>query len=134
MPDADFLKNPYFKNPERAPYELGHLLMKLPANLGMAPVVDDAHMQMAAAAGDHASEACRSLLSGLEAVGQLMEIAGVNGDEEISSHTLLCLGELVRHLAVEGQFLRETADRMEIATRSYRQDQLKRMKGDGDVR
>ncbi|WP_295990453.1 hypothetical protein [Rugamonas sp.] len=134
MSDADFLKNPYFKNPERAPYELGHLLMKLPANLGMAPVVDDAHMQMAAAVEDHASDAFRSVLNGLEAVGQLMEIAGVNGDEGVSPHTLLCLGELVRHLAVEGQFLRETADRMAIASNSYRQDQLQRMKGGRDVR
>lgn len=133
MSNYAFLKNPHFKNAERAAYELGHLLMELPPDIGMDSAADMAHMKMAAAAEEHASEASRSVLNGLEAVGKLMEMAGANDDEKISSHTLLCLGELVRHLAVEGQFLRETADRMAIASKPYRQDQLMRLSGGSHV-
>lgn len=121
--------NPRFRNAERASYELGHLLMELPMNFGASAVDDDDHLNIAAAAGAHADNAGQSILNGIEAVGQLLEVAGGSAEEPLSQHTLLCLGDLLRHLAVEAQFLRETSENLAYCVSANDQRLAARQKG-----
>jgi hypothetical protein len=111
--------NPYYTNPDRAPYELGHLLQQLPADFGVSPVVEPKHVQMAAAAEAHAHAAGSTIWSGIEAIGHLVEMAGTNEEEGLPLHTLFCLGGLLRHLAVEGQFLEGVGNSMAYANALY---------------
>jgi len=111
--------NPYYSNHDRAPYELGHLLQQLPADFGLAPAVELKHVQMASAAEAHAHVAGDTVLSGIEAIGHLMEAAGTSGEESMQAHTLFCLGGLLRHLAVEGQYLRGVGDSLAHAVALY---------------
>src|SRR5476649_748374 len=106
-------------NHDRAPYELGHLLQQLPADFGLAPAVELKHVQMASAAEAHAHVAGDTVLSGIEAIGHLMEAAGTSGEESMQAHTLFCLGGLLRHLAVEGQYLRGVGDSLAHAVALY---------------
>lgn len=116
-PDAvDGPGNPYYRNPDRAPYELGHLLQQLPSDFGLTPAAAPEHMQIASAIERHADAAGSTILCGIEAIGRLMEIAGTHEEEVISAHTLFCLGDLLRHLAVEGQYVRGIGDSMAYAT------------------
>ena len=80
--------NPYFNRIERAPYELGQLLLQLPDYFSaFAPMEPDVLLK-ASAAADHARNANDTLMHGLEA--------------------LAVLGCLIQHIAVEAQFLQET--------------------------
>lgn len=119
IPGADEPKNPYYRNPGRAPYELGHLLQQLPSDYGIAPSAEPEQAQMASAIAKHADVSGNTILSGIEAIGRLMEIAATHDDEEVSSHTIFCLGDLLQHLAVEGQYVRSVGDSMAYAAARY---------------
>jgi hypothetical protein len=126
--------NSHFQNPERAPYELGHLLMALPTGFGVSAAAEEADLQKAAAARLHADNADRTILSGIEAIGQLMEMVGGQAEEKVSSHTLLSLGDLLRHMAVEAQFVRETSDNLTYCLSLHDQRQAARKPGGGHAR
>lgn len=111
--------NPYFANPDRAPYELGQLLQQLPADFGISPVAELKHVQMASAAEAHANAAGVTIMSGIEAIGQLVEMAGANEEETVPAYTLFCLGGLLRHLAVEGQYLGSVSGSLAYANALY---------------
>jgi hypothetical protein len=99
--------NPHFARIQRAPYEIGHLLKKLPVNFSAyEPLTPDDRL-IAEAAQQHAGNANDSLMRGLEALGDVVSIAGANEDGEISQGTLMQLGELIVHLSVEAQFMQE---------------------------
>jgi hypothetical protein len=100
--------NPHFKNLNRAPYELGHLLKKLPANFDIpesALTPDD--KLIAEAATQHAENANDTLMRGLDALGHLMFVAGQSDDWAVESRQLADLGCLISHMAIESQFLQE---------------------------
>ncbi|WP_377702126.1 hypothetical protein [Pseudoduganella sp. UC29_71] len=126
--------NPHFQNAERAPYELGHLLMALPMDFGVSTAAEEADLQKAAAARLHADNADRTILSGIEAIGQLMEMVGGQAEEKVSSHTLLSLGDLLRHMAVEAQFVRETSDNLTYCLSLHDQRQSARKPGGDHAR
>lgn len=93
--------NPHFACIERAPYELGHLLKKLPVNFSrFNPITSDDRL-IAEAARNHAMNANATLMSGLEALGQFMFVAGANNDNEVEPQQLVNLGCLITHIAVE---------------------------------
>jgi hypothetical protein len=119
--EAEPAANLYYKNEDRAAYELGHLMQQLPVDFGVAPAVEAKHVQIATAAEQHAHLAGNTILGGIEAIGQLMQLAGANDDEAVSHHALYNLGDLLRHLAVEGQYLREVSDSLAHATAVYGQ-------------
>lgn len=121
MSNAAKFNNPHFRNPERAPYELGHLLMALPANFAALPVVDESQLQVASAAVSHAYNANSTVLHGIEAIGQLMESAGAQSGDGLSAYTVHNLGSLLRHLAVEAQFLCETDENLSFAIDLHQQ-------------
>lgn len=108
--------NPFYANPDRAPYELGHLLQQLPADFGVSPVAESKHLQMATAAEAHAHMAGNTIWSGIEAIGHLVEMVGANGEETVPASTLFGLGGLLRHLAVEGHYMGEVSESMAYYT------------------
>lgn len=99
-------KNPYFKHINRAPYELGRLLMAMPKYLSSSKKYEPEIYQMADAAESHAANASNTLLHGLESIGNLITKTGLNEEYPIDSSDLVDLGELIRHISVELQFLR----------------------------
>ena len=95
-----------FHRPERAPYELGHLLRALPRDLDGAKLTAE-QINMADAAGHHASIVTSTILSGLESMGRIMWSAGVNQRNPVESDDFANVGMLVAGLAVQLQFLSE---------------------------
>ena len=107
--------NPYFNRIERAPYELGQLLLQLPDYFSaFAPMEPDVLLK-ASAAADHARNAIDTLMHGLEALGRIMFVATVNQHHVLDVETLADLGCLIQHIAVEAQFLQETERSMKFA-------------------
>lgn len=98
--------NPHFARLERAPYEIGRLLRKLPTDFSAyVPMTPDSRL-IAEAAQQHANNANDALMRGLEALGNVLSIAGANQDGDAQS-SLMGLGELIAHLSVEAQFMQE---------------------------
>lgn len=109
--------NPHFGHIDRAPYELGHLLQELPDYFStFTPMTPEVLLKATAAAG-HAHNANDTLMHGLEALGKMMFVAGANEQHELGVGTLSDLGCLIQHIAVEAQFLQETASCMDYAVR-----------------
>ncbi len=113
--------NPYYLNPERAPYELGNLLLQLPEKFSpFTPQRADVLLK-ASAAASHAHNANHVLLHGLEAIGKTLFVAGTNESWELGPETLAHLGFLIQHLAVEAQFLQETEQQLSYVVSSQMQ-------------
>jgi hypothetical protein len=108
-------QNPHLKYIERTPYELGYLLLELPRHIIPGKKYSDDVYQMADAARQHASNGLDTLLFGLEAIGSLMVDAGVNKGCSMEPGTSTTLGELIRYMSVEIQFLSETERTMSDA-------------------
>jgi hypothetical protein len=121
-------KNPHFDRINRAPYELGQLLQRLPEDLSPFSPTTPEVFQIAAAAAEHASNANDTLMEGMEALGDLLFVAGANQENTIDPGNLSRIGSLLQHLAVEGQFLQETALRLRSVT-SHRPVQVGVKKG-----
>jgi len=100
--------NPHFEHVARAPYELGHLLKKMPADFSRVNSITADDRLIAEAAIDHARNANDTLMHGLEALGHLMFVAGTNDNSGIDSSDIASLGYLISHIAVESEFLQET--------------------------
>jgi hypothetical protein len=121
--------NPKFQDAARAAYELGHLLIALPGDFGSARSVDDEHMQIAAAAQHHAGNAGHTLLGGIEVIGSLIEAVGDAGGTVLEPDVQQRLGTLLRHLAVEAQFMQEIAGNLAHSINEYQQRQAVRVQG-----
>ena len=109
---ASLKSNPHFQYASRAAYELPHLLKNLPHTWHAQEALTDNEKQFADAAQSHASNATDLILRGLEALGDLMVDAATSENAVLTASTIAGLGELVTHLAVEVQYLRETEYRM----------------------
>ena len=107
---SDMSKNPHFNHINRAPYELGTLLHQIPLPF----IYNDAYratedeLLIAEAAAQHARNGNVTVMRGTEAIGAMLTAAAAFEDWEVDANQLQHLGELVRHLAVEGQFLQFT--------------------------
>jgi hypothetical protein len=101
-------KNPHFERVNRAPYELGHLLQRLPENFSSFSPARLEVIQIADAAAQHADNANGTLMRGLEALGEILFVAGANKENDIDQESIASIGELIQHIAVEAQFLQET--------------------------
>lgn len=112
-------ENPRFTHIERAPYELGHLLKALPPDLSSFSNLTAETAQIVDAAAAHAYNANYTLMCGLEAIGNLMFVAGANEEYSIEKGTLAELGRLISHVAVEAQFLQETEDDLTFIHREH---------------
>lgn len=106
--NPDSRRNSHFNNIERAPYELTHLIRKLPSSLSKLSKSKAETRQIAQAAANHARNANDTVLFGLEAIGKLIFIAGANNDHELDRASMADLGALITHLAVEAQAMQQT--------------------------
>ncbi len=96
--------NPFLTNIQRPAHELGYLLRNLPADfLTSTPASSDA-LLVAQAARQHASNASVTVLSGLEAIGELIAVAASSTSNDVAATSYVNLGYLIQHLAVEAQF------------------------------
>jgi len=93
------VKNPHFRNVDRAPYELSSLL----TDIRKAKSVEDIKL-MGEAAEQHASNCRDTLLRGLDAIGHIMIRAYGNEEDEIAPGYAMSIGELISHIACELQF------------------------------
>ncbi|MFB9242392.1 hypothetical protein IV454_16225 [Massilia antarctica] len=99
--------NPHFENRDRAPYQFGSLLRQLPSHFPVDHVMSSDERLMVAAAIKHAFNANYMLMSGIEAIGHLLFSAANSSDFPPSATVLEHLGGLIKHIAVEAQFLQE---------------------------
>ncbi|MDB5797235.1 MAG: hypothetical protein JWP36_1137 [Paucimonas sp.] len=102
--------NPLNQNPGRAPYELAHLLRRLPVDFAYLRSPTQEQKEAAGAALEHIEDATGTLLHGLEAIGALLFSAGTNKDFPVAANQLPDLGSLIQHLAVELQMLHDLED------------------------
>ena len=109
-----------FQHVSRAPFELGMLLMQLPANFHPYQTLPPESLPIAQAAADHADNANATVLRGLEAIGAVLEATLEDETPEMDKSTIGTLGELVRHLAVEAQFFQYMERNLRFTVSEYR--------------
>lgn len=119
MSDTNANNNPHFNHFDRASYELGYLLQKLPSDFSSYSTATPETLLIADAARRHAENANSTIMNGLEAIGEMMFFAGANKENEIEPNTIASLGCLIRQLAVEAQFLQETGGDLEHAVNKH---------------
>ncbi|MCE3605849.1 hypothetical protein LXA47_19900 [Massilia sp. P8910] len=105
--------NPHFHHIERAPYELGCLLRRLPRYLS-APGLNHEQRDLAAAAANHADNYRSTLLAGLEALGRVVWSAGLNDEEQVERCDFANVGQMVAALATQLQYLNYLHDEVEL--------------------
>lgn len=106
--------NPHFNNIGRSAYELGGLLRVLPAHHTVGTSMPEETRQMTLAALSHMENTIRTLTDGMESLGELLFIAGGNGDQPLERDHLRNIGMLIKHMAVESQFLLEERDNLQM--------------------
>lgn len=127
--------NPHFHNLERAPYEFGHLIRKLPGDFPAGQAMSSDERMQAKAAIDHAYNANYTLMNGIEAIGHLLFTAGSNHDHPTEAHVLADIGMLIKHIGVEAQFLQEQqADLQATLDRDERRAAASPMRQKGDAK
>lgn len=107
--------NQHYLNTDRPVYELGYLLKQLSPNFSAAVAPTKEDTQIAQAASAHAQAASHAILAGLEALGSLLAVAGGNESDALDARGIMHLGYLVKHLAVEAQFMQEMGDSLHNA-------------------
>jgi hypothetical protein len=111
--------NPHFNHADRAPYELGRLLLQLPSDFpGHAPVTRET-LLIAQAAASHANIANDIILRGLEAIGSALVSAVENKELPLDNQYIKGAAELIQYLAVEAQFMQETLSDFEHVVRKH---------------
>jgi hypothetical protein len=98
-------RNPHIQNVERAAYELGNLLLGFDKPMSVTAKLSEDDLDKLDAIETHAYNARESVLDGIEAIGALLYQAADNDSSNLDRLTLRHIGSLVRHLAVEAQFL-----------------------------
>jgi hypothetical protein len=104
------MKNPAFNNVGRAPYELGYLVKNI-GEIGTDAVLTDSQRSQVGAAVTHAQNSTETLLSGLESIGKMLALIGPL-EERVDGDVVTNIGELIAHLAVEVQYVRDVEDEM----------------------
>ncbi|MCE3265253.1 MAG: hypothetical protein K0R43_4332, partial [Pseudoduganella sp.] len=94
-----------------------------------AELVSEEHMQVALAAKHHAGNAGHTLLGGIEVIGSLIEAVGDAGHTALEPYAQQRLGNLLRYLAVEAQFMQEIAGNLAFSINDYQQRQAVRVQG-----
>jgi hypothetical protein len=104
------MKNPAFNNVGRAPYELGYLVKNI-GEISMDAALTDDQRNKVEAAVTHAQNSTETLLSGLESIGKMLALIGPL-DERVDGDVVTNIGELIAHMAVEIQYVRDVEDEM----------------------
>jgi len=97
--------NPHFQNIGRAPYELPYLVKSL-GDVDRSAPLDAEQTHKAEAITSHAFNATEIVAGGLESIGHLMSMVG-NSEDEVDGRHVANLGDLIKHLAAEIEYLHE---------------------------
>ena len=100
-------ENPHFARIDRAPFEIGRLLQRMPEVFSAYAPIDPDDRLLGEAVAQHADNANQTLLNGIEALGHILQVAGSNKEWTIDADQISRLGGLIVHLAVEAQFVQE---------------------------
>ncbi|KAF3999888.1 hypothetical protein [Glaciimonas immobilis] len=99
--------NPHFRRIDHAPYEIGFLLKAIDDDVSPhAPITDEQALE-AEAIARHADNAQEVIFRGLEAIGEVLSIAALNAESTVNGSTVSAIGEIIRHLSVEAQLMRD---------------------------
>lgn len=101
------IDNPYFNHDGRAPYDLGFLMRRLPDSFQADHAMTTDERQQVDAANRFAGNATMTLVDGMESLGELLFLASGNEEYPLESRHLANIGNLIKHMAVETQFLIE---------------------------
>jgi hypothetical protein len=104
------MNNSAFNNVGRAPYKLGYLVKNI-GEISMEAVLTNDQRNKVGAAVTHAQNSTETLLSGLESIGKILALIGPL-DERVDGDVVTNMGELIAHLAVEVQYVRDVEDKM----------------------
>lgn len=104
------MNNPAFNSVGRAPYELGYLVKSI-GEISMDAVLTDDQRNKVSAAVNHAQNSTETLLGGLESIGRMMALIGPL-DDRLDGDVVTNMGELIAHMAVEVQYVRDVEDEM----------------------
>ncbi|KAF3996629.1 hypothetical protein [Glaciimonas immobilis] len=99
--------NPHFRSVERAPYEMGFLLKAIANDVSSFALITDDQALEAEAIARHADNAQEVISRGLEAIGEVLSIAACNAESTVNGSTVSAIGEIIRHLTVEAQLMRD---------------------------
>ena len=91
-----------------ASQRLNVLLAELPADFSARLLMTDGEIQSATKAANEAASLNDSIMTGLQAIGIVLSVAGSNDTAAVQSCDLAAIGGLIQHLAIEAQFLQET--------------------------
>ena len=97
-------QNPYLDEPDRPIIAIFRLMWQLPDDITNAGELTPDQAQMALAVASYAHETKITLIRGLAEIGKLMHEAGPE-----SGDSLPHFGRLIQHLAVEAEFMQDTA-------------------------
>lgn len=95
-----------------ASQRLNVLLAQLPPDFAADPLMTDGEIESATNAANEAASLNHSLLTGLEAIGGVLSIAGTTDANSVQSCDLAAIGSLIAHLSAEAQFLQETEEEL----------------------
>lgn len=109
-----------FQHPERASYELGCLLRRLPRHLH-GPTLDAVQLEQIEAADKHAANSTGTLLQGLQSLGRVLWSAAVNENFPADVGDCARVGALVSEIALQLEFLSDF--REEVAEHNLRNAQ-----------
>ncbi|WP_426192576.1 hypothetical protein [Massilia sp. DWR3-1-1] len=105
------MSNPAFKHASRPSYELPNL-MKAIGDVDGGEPLDDGMRNAVGAASSHANNAKETLLMGIETIGNLMmQLSQIS--EAVDDRDLIGIGGIIRHMAVEVQYLIDVEDEMD---------------------
>lgn len=97
--------NPHFQNIGRAPYELPYLVKSL-GDVDRSAILDADQAHKVEAITSHAFNATEIVAGGLASIGHLMSMVG-NTEDEVDGCHVANLGDLIKHLAAEIEYLHE---------------------------
>ena len=100
------MNNPHLRFTGRPAYELPNLLNAFNAKTSRGDDMTEDLRDQADAIETHAINALDAIGDGIEAIGAAMFSAGTNEDWPMDGRTVAALGSLIKHLAVEQQYLR----------------------------
>lgn len=105
--------NPELQGVERPAYELQNLFTRLgQPRSGSNMTAEQANI--AGAIKTHASNAAETILDGIESIGQLMTMAGLNDQYTLDRRHIVNLGQIIAHLAVEAQTMEQAVSDMGV--------------------
>ncbi len=117
----DVTDNPHFDRIDRAPFEIGRLLQAMPEVFSAHELIAPDHQLLGAAVVQHAWNANQTLLSGIEAIGHVLQVAANNKNWELDRDHVARLGGLITHLAVEAQLMQELDEGFSMALRAQKE-------------